>query len=687
MTSPGLPLDDGLRTYFSKEITRARALRDEYLTKWQVEDNLKRYDPAEKHADGVNIAVDFRDVERKKASLFYDLPAVSFRPSGEGHAVAAVLHQELINGLLSDLKMQTKAMALQCVQDCLVAIQPAATKIGYLPTQVPVERPLRDKLTGQPMLDAQGQPVVEMVPVTVHDEFFWSRISNRALLLPAGFRDTVYDRAPWIGYEWKKAKSQVMREYDLPDDWEIPASQHPHPISYTEEKEDDKASDPKVAGVSIYYYAALLDPQVSHPLLMRCLVLVEGQETPLKHADAPWQTLEPDGRLSDDSMIGYPIHPLALRDRPDSAWVPADSSQTGPLTTELNTYVQQEKQRRDGNRLLMGVDVEKIHPEAMDRIKSLDALKGLHLVPLQAGSMAGGIRTAIDQIPTPNLGRENYVGLQWVEKFRDQILGISENQGGVLSSKAKTATEQTITQRNTEARFEQERQRVLSWWLAGVRKLSALVIRYGDRQAEEILGPARAAQWKQFRAMPVVDPQTQQPVLGPDGQPQVVNVLGTFTMEVAIDSGQYQDIEARRRQTLQIFNFLAKSPFVNQQALHAKIFQDFGWDPTEMQAQPQPPKPEPPKVSLTIRGEDFAGPQAPIVLDLLAKVGYPVDPAAVANTLKALGALQQGDPGQAQPPGQALALPSGVPSTAEPANRLDQHQLDLTGGLSGPGPM
>ena len=54
-------------------------------------------------------------------------------------------------------------------------------------------------------------------------------------------------------------------------------------------------------------------------------------------------------------------------------------------------------------------------------------------------------------------------------------------------------------QRNADARFEQERQRVLEWWLCGVQKVASLVLRYGDRIAVEVLGPQRGQQWVQAK--------------------------------------------------------------------------------------------------------------------------------------------------------------------------------------------
>jgi hypothetical protein len=669
-----IPISEEKVALFTKEIERARILREQLIAEWQVTENLARYAPAQKNDPGVNVGVDFRDVERKGAALFYDTPTINIQPGPDGNPQAAVLHQELLNGLLSAQKMNAKATALKAIKDCLVAIQPAFTKIGYLP--VTVDMPQMNPMTGQP----------EMGPVVVHDEVFWSRMSGKAGLLPVDFRDTDYDRSPWIGYDFKKPVSQARRDFNLPLDWSPPTG-GTREVTFSENKDPAGSSDPQVTGTELWYRACLFDDTVSHPELLRCLVLVDGWPTPVKHENAPWQTLDQTGRLTPDSIQGYPIHPLALRDFPDSAWVPADCSQTGPLTVEINTYLTQAKAKRDSNRLILMTDVSKIDIEGAGRIADMAIFKGMELaiLPVQENALIGD--GAMKQVPTLDLGRETYLGLEIFEQKRDQILGITAPQGGVQNDSARTATEIATVQRNADARFEQERQRVINWWLAGVRKLSAFVVRYGDRCAEDILGKQRAQQWMQFRQQ---------------------GMLGAFTYEILIDSGRYVDIESDRRQFLQILNYSAKSPFINQQTLWAEFAKKFGYDPQQWLAQPQPPKPEPPKMSLTFNGDDLAEPQSSMVVEVLAAQGIQISPQAISNMVLALKAKQQAEqaaaltkanpvlglmanppqPEPAPPPPGPPGMPPGnpaTPGTADQAERLDKHGLQESGSLPGAG--
>jgi hypothetical protein len=293
------------------------------------------------------------------------------------------------------------------------------------------------------------------------------------------------------------------------------------------------------------------------------------------------------------------------------------------------------------------------------------------------------------QVPTLDLGRETYLGLQIFESKRDQVLGISAPQGGVQNDTSRTATEIATVQRNADARFEQERQRALAWWIRGVQKLSAFVVRYGDRCAEDILGKTRAQQWMNFKKK---------------------GFLGSFTFEVQIDSGKYLDVEADRRQFLQVINYAAKSPWVNQQYLWQTFAEKFGYDQQKFLSQPQPPRPEPPKIALSIDGNDLSEPQSPMVVELLAAQGVQISPQAVQTMMLMLQAKQKAEehaamakgnpllamateqptappppippgPGQpGMPPGNAV-----TPGMAEKADRLDQHGLDESGRLPGAG--
>jgi ribosomal protein L12E/L44/L45/RPP1/RPP2 len=332
--------------------------------------------------------------------------------------------------------------------------------------------------------------------------------------------------------------------------------------------------------------------------------------------------------------------------------------------------------------------VTRIDIEAAGRIADMDIFKGmgLSILPVQENALVGQ-NTAMQQVPTLDLGRETYLGLQIFESKRDQVLGISAPQGGVQNDTSRTATEIATVQRNADARFEQERQRALAWWIRGVQKLSAFVVRYGDRCAQDILGQQRAQQWMQFRQQ---------------------GFLGQFTFEVMIDSGKYLDVEQDRRQFLQILNYSAKSPFINQQKMWETFCVKFGFDPQQWLAQPQPPKPEPPKIALALSGDDLAEPQSSMVVEILAAQGVQISPAAIQNMVLALKAKQQAEqqvaltkanpvlglmaeppaPEPAPPqPGQP-GMPPGnpaTPGTADQAERLDKHGLQESGSLPGAG--
>ena len=303
------------------------------------------------------------------------------------------------------------------------------------------------------------------------------------------------------------------------------------------------------------------------------------------------------------------------------------------------------------------MDVAKLNPEAKQKFEQHQLP---HLIGVEPGMLEGGVANIMDQVPGITLGRESYDGQNIIERDREGILGIGSNQVGNVTQTKRTATEVSTMQRNTDARFEQERQKVLEWWLRGVQKLSALVLRYGDRLALEILGAQRGPQWVQFRDQ---------------------GVFGPFNFEVVIDSGQYVDIEARKRQSLQLYNLMRKDPAINPAPLIRRLAEEHGLDMTEFLTPPPPqePKPEPPKVSLAVSAQDLipSAPWYPATYAMLTAAGVANLPAPVLSPLGLPGGAPP-VPGQPPPSGQ----PHGGP--APTADRIDQHQLAETGQQSGP---
>jgi hypothetical protein len=92
-----------------------------------------------------------------------------------------------------------------------------------------------------------------------------------------------------------------------------------------------------------------------------------------------------------------------------------------------------------------------------------------------------------------------------------------------------------------------------------------------------------------------------------------------------------------------------------------------GMNPDKIIVQPQPQPPEPPRVSLAIKGEDLSpmAPQFPNVATVMQAKGLPVGP----------------------PPGQGPQAPQGMntqhPGAAEGIGPLNKHLQQQTGQLPG----
>ena len=651
------PWTEADREFWRSQIERARRLREDTIAAWDAKGNLERYTPKTVMHDGkpsqrVNVAKDFADVERKCAALFYTTPAITLVPDPGTNPLPLILHQELLNTLMGEDYMDVLSTVSPTIQDCLVAIQPAPTEIGYTSVQVsmPQQVPVMDALTKQPVMDPMTQkPAMQeqMVPMTVHEEFFWTQLSPKSSLVPADLKHTKYDKGPWLGYDFRRPTSDLQREYQLPVDWsgaDLGTDRAPYfePLS-----DQPKTTEPMASGSKIWYRAYTRDPNISHPEVIRELVLLEGMDVPVVHRNLPYQTIGDTGRLTPDSMTGFPGHPLALRTLTDAPYVAADCTITSPLTRELNKYRTQNIRQRDGSKLSILYDTSKINPEIRDKIGQSDEPT---MIGVEAGALDSGTERVMAQVPRIEQGRESYLGQDIIERDRAQILGIDANQVGSPSKNSKTATEISTVQRNADARFERERMQATRWFLRGVQKLSAIVLRYGDRMAVEILGPERGQAWVQAKQQ---------------------GLIQRFKFRTVMDSGNYIDIQERTRQDVQAYNLTAKDPMTNRQVLLARIATDLGLDPSQWIVTKQPEqKPEPPNVSISVKPEDL-DPSLPsyrgtyVILTSGGMKGLP-------------------PPTYIEPTAPVQPNPAEHQGMAPQAERLNQHQLEQTGERTGP---
>jgi hypothetical protein len=699
-----LPFSEKDLSFWRTEIKQARQMREDVADRYGWEENLKRYVPRPAKFDGkqdsdVNMGADFRDVERKKAALFYDRPDVSLEvpqdyqvvppgpemPKGLELSTLTAWHQELLNELLGPQHANVKPTILKAIFNCLCPSGVGPVSVGYHVTMKTVKTmaPVMDPVTGQPMMQpptlqetigaALGmaspmpQPLMQEIEVEVpiDERWFVAEGSPKALLIPSSYRSTDFQRAPWIGKDWRKPVSQVRREYGLPKDWKASATddaQKPYFDNQNPSVSDEDAGDPFVSGVEITYRTQIRVEDEVHPDAMRRLVLVDGHDTPLEHRDSPWQDFTETGELTPDSLRGFPERPLVLRDLSDSAWIPSDCAVTRQLTREGEKYRKQILEQRDGNKMVIAFDAGKMDPTAKDKIVNAN---GVIWVPLQEGALAQGKDAIMVQVAQPSLGRESYMGMDVIDHDRAGVLGIDANQSGAQARGRKTATEQSIIQRNSEARFEQERQRVLEWYLDVVAAFDTLVLRYADeRIAVKVLGETRGKLWAQFKGA----------------------LAGGYGYNLRVDSGKYLDIEADRRQMLQFYNQVRQDPFINPRLILKDLAEKFGYDPAEFIVEPQKPGKEL-KASVAIKGEllDPALPQFPIFISLLRQGGWQISESDVQMAQQQAQAQTGGMlPIAGVGPDPNAPPPQQHPGAAPMAPTINQHQADESGDLSGP---
>ena len=417
-----------------------------------------------------------------------------------------------------------------------------------------------------------------------------------------------------------------------------------------------------------------------HPDLFRCLILAEGIEESVKHVDSPYQSLDEMGRLTDDSMIGSPIHVGTLRDLSDSAYVPSDLVVGEQLVNELNKFRTQQVRGRSRRQPMVVFDTNNLDQETIRKLENNQGPVGL-----PAGSLAAGVDKLMAVIGTGSEPRDNYTAQDYIERDWERALGVSANQQGAFTKSKRTATEARIVQGNADARVEAERDRVREWYVSAVQKFDSIIQRVmSPQELTKILGQQGAALWDQWRVMP-----------------------GRYVYRIQPDSGVHVDAMQHRQQVLDEYNLLRRDERVNADELLKKVALALHHDPAQFIAPPQERPPEPIKLSLAFNGEHLLLPGAGrLLLDLLTESGVKLGPDTIQR-LAAIHAHQaqvQGmPPPQPQaPPGVAGMMPGSdmlpgadvMPVAQSPVGHegsalvtepVNQHQTERTGGVQGVG--
>lgn len=664
--------------FWKGQIDLALAVRQELEPWWDANDRAyapKTSDTPDQYGSAINTNRDFTLVERKKADLFYQRPDVSLQPSPlldgpitgpDGQplltppdpqtgqpgqpipsSVALQAHQEIVNELLGPDGIDATRMVHQTLFDVLDLSGVGFTKMGYESVTQDVEQ--LDPLTGQPV----------SVPVPIHETCFWQHFGPKQALVPHDFRSTEWDRAPWLGYAFTLPLTPGMREkYRLPDDFE---GSRPDTRQFFDRGSATSATGMTVfTGVELWYRSSLYREDRPHPEHLTHLVLIDGIDAPAIEEDCPDQTLDERGQLTPDSLIGFPIHPLNMRTRTDSAWPPADATLTRPLVNELNVSREQNLQYRDAMTLRWQYNTDTLPADALSKIVR-SPIGGMIGVPGEAFAGEG----AIKELPQGSMPRESFAIADYIDQDISRSWALDASQQGASSAQSQTATAEQIQQANANARLDFERGIVLQWYVKGVTKFSTLVQRYLPvERAAQIVGPHRAQIWDVWRK----------------------TVRSSLAFTAMPDSALRVDQSVDRKQAQDLYSFLANDPYIakGRAKLLEKLLRKFHIDPEGIVAPPDPPKPEPPKLALSFKGEDLIGPQAPIVIEILAAQGIKVSPEAVQQSQ---GMLLQAQQLAAQEAAEQEAQKGATKHGGKlaPQESLSKHAADQTGALQGIG--
>jgi len=648
--------------YWREQIQLAVSVRQSYEKWWDA--NLKAYSPPpgddpEGYSSHINTNRDFVMVERKKADLFYQRPEVTCQPSplmelpigmdANGQpipaSVAVQAHQESLNEKLGDDGIDAVDMMDAVLFDALNTSGVGCTIMGFQQTDVIV--PQQHPLTGE-MVD---------VPVPIHSQCFWEHFSPKELLIPHTHRSTKYDKAPWLGRKFELPLTAANRaRFQLPE--EFTGSKSDDSLHFDHGVNQSQATENVFTGTQLWYRSALYREDRPHPEHLTELVLVDGLDHPAIEQDCTYQDLDQKGGLTPDSLIGFPIHLFTLRKLTDSAYVPSDSTMIRPLVSELNVFRTQMVDSRDAMLLKWGYNTGTIPSDAMAKIVR-SPIGGMVALP----SEAFPLENHIVELPHGSYPRESFTSNDYIDNDISRTTAVDSSGAGVQSGGSSTATEQQIVAANANARLDKERGVLLKQYIKGVTKFSTLLQRYLPlEEAAMMIGPERAQMW--------------------DGWRKAVPSALAFT--ALPDSALRVDQAVDRKQSQELYSFLANDPNVNRQELLKGLLRKYHLDPAKIVVQPPPPSPEGNKMGFSAKADDLVLPQAPIVVEMLTQSGWKISPEAVMQSQQLL--LKAEAMAAAEMAAQEEAKGDGKHGgKVAQQESLSKHAADATGGMQNTG--
>lgn len=677
--------------FWKKEILAAAAKRDEdFKPNWDR--NIASYQaksgaptPSVSDTDAIVVPKDFANVEQKRAQLFFQLPKVlckAMRPDAED---SAPLVQAILRFYLGPQRVDAMKMMGECLFDTLCPAGLMVSKIGYESVQdgvamVPVQVPAPEMpSTGPTPLGAVAQPgaappgsvlglntppppqtitIQRPAPRIISERYFWDRWSPAKALIPDGFSGSNYDKAPWLGGEVELSALRAQ-QFRAEDDLKLQTGDDEHRLK--SEPSERRSTEEKVRAFEIWYKASLYDPNEKNPDKIRYMLILDGDEEPVRHADSPYQRFDPmTGRLT-LGMRGFPIHIGALRYVSDSAYPPSECTISHRLGMELNRFRQQMVTLRD--RAIPQILADMMRLGGAGTLEKMRRGEYAGIIPVPNLDVSN---PPLFAAPVAHMNPDSYRGNDYIDRDMDTVWGLGPNQHGQEAAESRSATEMSIAQGNAKTRLSAERRDAMAYFAAGATKLLSLLQLFQDREEfVEIVGDDGARRLEAWDR---------------------TKIASEYLIEIKPDSSAQFDVAQDRSDLLKLYELTAKDPNGNRVELLHRMAPTFDLDPARWVVTQLPPKgPEPAGVSFSFKLEDLdiGNPNFPVVMFILQQNGYAFPPemiqrmqqhAQLQQLVMAHAGVGPGIAPAGAPPSTPQPPNTTHPGTAPRAERLNKHQ-------------
>lgn len=570
-------------------------------TEWDI--LLKEYLPKvvqSGEAEDIKVPKHFRNVHSKIGQLFYKTPEPILLPKDPSPSQNEQPNPMDPTGvMLPPIKMEDTVavkqavleykMGRECINygrlmdellfDVLAWSGIGCSKLGYLCVMKPYEKPLMQpdptfvappsagilglgptpQAPMVPVMKPDGTPATETIQVPVFEEFYERRFSPKKLIINADLRSTRFDQdATMMGMHFYLSKNRAMRMFKLTEDKLGGKATSDEKIFKHEADSAVTAQNDLIHGVELFIKASYYSEEV-HPQVMYQLTLLEGMTKPVVYRLSPDQTIDEMGKLSEDSLIGFPIKVLTIRDLADSPFPPADSAFTNGEIKQVNTYRRQSVLIRDA---AIGHYLYDSGAFDEDQLKLFKSGTPGRFIPIESGAMKDGARSIFDITAQLHQGVDDARNQQIFSKDIDETLGIGSVQAGTTEDTVRTATEIANVQAAVSGRNGKELGRTVDFYLDSCRKLDQLLMRYATEEDYVYITGEDGA-----RRMAVWSSKT---------------ISGRYLYDIAPDSQLQVDTKTERTSLLNFYNLAGNDPLVNRAYLLRRLARMFGLDPMKV---------------------------------------------------------------------------------------------------------